>query len=284
MGPAFEIDGHQVELGPLALSRPSRSPGGHGRVARALRARRRGCAPCSTRATCRRSSCPTWTRRPTGTPATSSTSANTPRAGSESPSCRASTARRARSTWTWCSRATTGVPRTVPSVICLFERYAGDPLWRHGGDAHEGRAERDLVVRMAAVLGNYDYIVDWVFRQDGAIKVQVGATGIVEAKPVIAANAVTVAEMRNGMRTRRRLRPLRGPAHRGGEPRPLLQLPPRHGGGRRPELLPARPPRDGASPRRPSAAEPVGRELVGASGARPRRSSTWTCTARRSGG
>jgi primary-amine oxidase len=87
-----------------------------------------------------------------------------------------------------------GRPRTTPSVLCIFERYAGDPLWRHGGYAHEGRAERDLVVRIAAVLGNYDYIVDWVFRQDGAIKVQVGATGIVEAKPVIAANAATVAQ------------------------------------------------------------------------------------------
>jgi primary-amine oxidase len=87
-----------------------------------------------------------------------------------------------------------GRPRTVPRTVCLFERYAGDPLWRHGGAAFEGRAKRDLVVRMAAVLGNYDYIVDWVFQVDGAIKVNVGATGIVEAKPVIAANAQSVVE------------------------------------------------------------------------------------------
>jgi primary-amine oxidase len=91
-----------------------------------------------------------------------------------------------------------GRPFTVPSVLCLFERYAGDPLWRHGGNEHEGRAERNLVVRMAAVLGNYDYIVDWVFRQDGAIKVQVGATGIVEAKPVIPANTAIIAEDNGG--------------------------------------------------------------------------------------
>lgn len=87
-----------------------------------------------------------------------------------------------------------GRPRTVPRVVCLFERYAGDPLWRHGGSVHEGRAKRDLVVRMAAVLGNYDYIVDWVFQQDGAIRVNVGATGIVEAKPVIPATAAAVLE------------------------------------------------------------------------------------------
>ncbi len=86
-----------------------------------------------------------------------------------------------------------GRPFTVPGVLCLFERYAGDPLWRHGGEDHEGRAERSLVVRIAAVLGNYDYIVDWVFRQDGAIKVEVGATGIVEAKPVLPTHAGVVA-------------------------------------------------------------------------------------------
>jgi primary-amine oxidase len=86
-----------------------------------------------------------------------------------------------------------GRPRTVPSVVCIFERYAGDPLWRHFAETHEGRAQRDLVVRMAAVLGNYDYIVDWVFRQDGAIRVNVGATGIVEAKPVAPPLARAVA-------------------------------------------------------------------------------------------
>jgi primary-amine oxidase len=86
-----------------------------------------------------------------------------------------------------------GRPRTVPAVVCIFERYAGDPLWRHLAETHEGRAQRDLVVRMAAVLGNYDYIVDWVFRQDGAIRVNVGATGIVEAKPVAPPLARAVA-------------------------------------------------------------------------------------------
>ncbi len=39
-------------------------------------------------------------------------------------------------------------------------------------------------MRSAAVLGNYDYVFDWMFQQDGAIRVAVGATGIVEAKPV----------------------------------------------------------------------------------------------------
>jgi primary-amine oxidase len=87
-----------------------------------------------------------------------------------------------------------GRPRTIARTICLFERYTGDPLWRHLESTFEGRPRRDLVVRMAAVLGNYDYIVDWVFQQDGAIRVNVGATGIVEAKPVSAATAEVVTE------------------------------------------------------------------------------------------
>jgi primary-amine oxidase len=87
-----------------------------------------------------------------------------------------------------------GRPRTIPNTICLFERYTGDVLWRHLSETFDGRPRRDLVVRMAAVLCNYDYIVDWVFHQDGSIKVNVGATGIVEAKPVAAPTAVLAAD------------------------------------------------------------------------------------------
>jgi primary-amine oxidase len=78
-----------------------------------------------------------------------------------------------------------GRPRSVPRVICLFERVSGDMVWRHrDGAGVEGRPKRDLVARMAAVLGNYDYIVDWVFQHDGTIRVLVGATGINEVKMV----------------------------------------------------------------------------------------------------
>ncbi|MHA1546368.1 MAG: copper amine oxidase, partial [Alphaproteobacteria bacterium] len=37
-------------------------------------------------------------------------------------------------------------------------------------------------------LGNYDYIFDWVFTQAGAIRVEVGATGIIATKSVASAN------------------------------------------------------------------------------------------------
>jgi len=82
-----------------------------------------------------------------------------------------------------------GRPTDVPNAVCIFERVTGDPAWRHRAETLEGRPKRDLVVRSAAVLGNYDYLFDWVFQQDGSIFVRVGATGITEAKPVGPRNA-----------------------------------------------------------------------------------------------
>jgi primary-amine oxidase len=87
-----------------------------------------------------------------------------------------------------------GRPGTVPRTICLFERETGDMSWRHwdGGEASSAsRVKRDLVVRTAAVIGNYDYVFDWVFQQDGSITVGVGATGIVEVKTVNAQKTTT---------------------------------------------------------------------------------------------
>jgi primary-amine oxidase len=82
-----------------------------------------------------------------------------------------------------------GRPKPVSNVICIFERMTGDMSWRHwdedtGLGGSESRAARDLVVRTAAVLGNYDYVFDWNFQQNGALKVAVGATGIAESKTV----------------------------------------------------------------------------------------------------
>jgi len=82
-----------------------------------------------------------------------------------------------------------GRPRTVSNVLCLFEREAGDVAWRHFSEEPEVRRKRDLVVRSAAVLGNYDYIFDWSFQQDGSIRVAVGATGIAEVKSTVVAKA-----------------------------------------------------------------------------------------------
>ncbi len=89
-----------------------------------------------------------------------------------------------------------GRPKPIPNMIAIFERETGDPSWRHYSNAMEpeSRVKRDLVVRCAAVLGNYDYIFDWIFQQDGSIKVLVGATGIAEAKASIQKDATSPSE------------------------------------------------------------------------------------------
>ena len=76
-------------------------------------------------------------------------------------------------------------PMLRPQLACLFERVPDSPAWRHFENNNiSGRPSRELVFRTAAVVGNYDYLMDWIFQQDGTIRVAVGATGIVETKMV----------------------------------------------------------------------------------------------------
>lgn len=77
-----------------------------------------------------------------------------------------------------------GKPYTSPSVIGVFERYA-DADWTHKeGDVTDARPRLELVVRFVATVGNYDYIFDYVFQQNGNIKVNVGASGVAAIKGV----------------------------------------------------------------------------------------------------
>lgn len=80
-----------------------------------------------------------------------------------------------------------GKPLKIERALCLFERNMGDPAWRHTdpftSDA-ESRPDVQLVARSIAVIGNYDYILDFVFTQAGEIEVRVGATGIDAVKGV----------------------------------------------------------------------------------------------------
>ena len=78
-----------------------------------------------------------------------------------------------------------GAPIQKPQLACMFEHATDGPAWRHlEGDVISARPSRELVLRTAAVAGNYDYLLDWIFQQDGTIRVAVGATGIVETKGV----------------------------------------------------------------------------------------------------
>jgi primary-amine oxidase len=76
-----------------------------------------------------------------------------------------------------------GIPLLRAKVACLFERTKGDPAGRHlENNIMAGRPSRELVLRTAAEIGNYDYLMDWVFQQDGTIRVAIGSTGIIETK------------------------------------------------------------------------------------------------------
>jgi primary-amine oxidase len=80
-----------------------------------------------------------------------------------------------------------GEPFTTPNALCVFERNLGEPSWRHYelmNETYEGRANVELVVRMATTIGNYDYLFDWVFNDAAEIEARVGATGIDALKGV----------------------------------------------------------------------------------------------------
>lgn len=78
-------------------------------------------------------------------------------------------------------------PYTAERAGCLFERYAADIAWRYYDATtgqNIGRRRTELVLRFIAAVGNYHYIFDWIFREDGTIKVAVGATGTEQVKAV----------------------------------------------------------------------------------------------------
>lgn len=88
-----------------------------------------------------------------------------------------------------------GAPMEIPDAICIYERSIGDPAWRHfeifaqSPDTFtpaEGRPSTELIVRYAAEVGNYDYLVDYVFDQSGRIQIRVGSTGLDAVKGVAA--------------------------------------------------------------------------------------------------
>ncbi|WP_158292087.1 copper amine oxidase [Paracraurococcus ruber] len=98
-----------------------------------------------------------------------------------------------------------GKPVTMEAVLCVFERNTGNPAWRHAeivDESYEGRPEVELVARSIPSIGNYDYVVDWVFTSRGEIRIDVGATGMDAVRGVAArsmADPTAAAETMTGM-------------------------------------------------------------------------------------
>jgi primary-amine oxidase len=92
-----------------------------------------------------------------------------------------------------------GKPVTVPRAVTIYERDGG-LLWKHFEyytSSTDSRRARELVVFSVVTVGNYDYGLTWIFRQDGSLELQAVLTGILLAKGVHATTA--------------------GPAHSGGD-------------------------------------------------------------------
>uniref|UniRef100_A0A7M4ELB5 Amine oxidase n=1 Tax=Crocodylus porosus TaxID=8502 RepID=A0A7M4ELB5_CROPO len=72
-------------------------------------------------------------------------------------------------------------PRINKNSLCVFELNSKSPLRRHYSNLHSmyygGLTNSALVIRSIATVGNYDYIWDFLFYQNGAIEAKVQATG-----------------------------------------------------------------------------------------------------------
>ncbi|XP_026380457.1 primary amine oxidase-like [Papaver somniferum] len=100
--------------------------------------------------------------------------------------------------------AADGKPFVRSNMVCIFERYAGEVGWRHSEspdfgrpEIREARPKVTLVVRTASTVGNYDYIIDWEFQEDGLIRVQVGLSGMLMVKGTYYNNADQIPEEEN---------------------------------------------------------------------------------------
>lgn len=93
--------------------------------------------------------------------------------------------------------AADGTPVQLNNRICIFEHDPGHPIWRHdepllaivpGLETHQSRHAAELVVRMVATIGNYDYYQDYVFGLDGRLRIRLISTGIDATKAVLSAD------------------------------------------------------------------------------------------------
>jgi len=79
-----------------------------------------------------------------------------------------------------------GKPYVLEKAVGIYERDGGI-LWKHFDSVsakNESRRARELVIFFVATIGNYDYAVNYVFKQDGSLEVDLALSGIMLAKGV----------------------------------------------------------------------------------------------------
>ncbi|XP_032081748.1 primary amine oxidase, lung isozyme-like [Thamnophis elegans] len=78
----------------------------------------------------------------------------------------------------------TSLPVSRKKAICIFEQNAELPIRRHyesiQSPFYGGLADSKLVFRTISSLGNYDYVWDFIFHQNGAVGVRVHVTGYIQ--------------------------------------------------------------------------------------------------------
>ncbi|CEP60862.1 uncharacterized protein LALA0_S02e01332g [Lachancea lanzarotensis] len=78
-----------------------------------------------------------------------------------------------------------GNPVLVPSTVCMHEQDYGllylHKNYRNGNTVTTRR--REFVIQTIATVANYEYVMNYIFDQAGAITVQVRATGILSTMP-----------------------------------------------------------------------------------------------------
>lgn len=73
----------------------------------------------------------------------------------------------------------------IPRAFCLFENNNGYPLRRHlafsqsEGAFYNGMLDSVLTLRSALTVVNYDYIVDFIFHQNGVLEHRIMSTGYI---------------------------------------------------------------------------------------------------------
>lgn len=77
-----------------------------------------------------------------------------------------------------------GNPINIPDAVAWYEKPSG-LLWRHVNletDVVSSTSGTEFTIQHCATVGNYDYMISWIFAQDGTIKFDVALTGVMLAK------------------------------------------------------------------------------------------------------